>query len=96
MILQTDEGSDGESDVVALSAGGADLAAFDSGELLETAMILLDRPGEFGEGEPSGFVETLAYQPSNSTARGANPRSFAAASSSAKWSFLVLPSPSLW
>jgi hypothetical protein len=34
----------------------------------------------------------LAYQPSNSTHRGAKPRALAISIISRKWSFLVLPS----
>lgn len=55
MVLQTDEGPGSQPDVVALPPGGSDLAAFDSGELFEVAMVLFGRPGEFGEDQPPGF-----------------------------------------
>lgn len=123
MILQTDEGPDGHPDVVALSPGGSNLAAFDSGELLETSMVLFDRPGELGEDEPAGFVQAKVvgrpvrrvavwsdcpkhfhfaeyWQPDDRSRQGdrllGQRLRLAAASRSAKWSFFVLPSPSLW
>lgn len=42
--------------MVALAIGGAELAAFDAGELFESAVILLDGPGEFGESQSMEFV----------------------------------------
>lgn len=56
MVLQPDERAECTADVVALAAGGAEVTAFDAGELFEPAMILLDRPGEFREDEPGRIV----------------------------------------
>ena len=50
MPFESEEGAEGEADVVALGAGEAGRASFHFGGRLEAAVGLLDLPGPFGVG----------------------------------------------
>ena len=49
MLLQTQEGTQRQTDVVTLSTGGANLSAFHATILFDPTMIVFDGPGIAGE-----------------------------------------------